>query len=515
MNTKSQNLKKTPSEFQTSIAEFINIYFDQNLGSAKKRFFFSIICLLGIWILLVFSSVSNLGTIRLPPIATTSNTLSVALGLIFTRFIDPLVLTRLIVIMVAFISALHFSSQYLKTIYQLQSMKSARNILLNLSFGFPISSYLHVEDGQIASDKKNSPILSFGGPGKVKVGFDSAVLFERMDGTAGIIGSTANLAGGYFQLKSFEKIRNIFNLKNHTLSFDLLARTNDGIPLRIKNIRLTFSILRGTDKVTLTNPYPFNAQAIYWLVFYQPNNNFLNLITNIITTTFLELIREFNLEKIFPHSGNPSLVNNIHHRFIVNEKIRERKRLHIFSRKTSRLIPKKSKLSQINLSRPILHHPHHPYGERNQNYPEVTPLNTISRRQLSASLIKKIKQEFSKHMEQPGIKCEWVNLGTWTPLFSPTQINRLPKTTFTKGSSSDMIDDQHTNMIQALVEEFLCNLEYDSESHINETDFNLFLKKLLKFLKTKSEKNESQSTHDQDIGENAIINLERNLKENQ
>lgn len=514
MNIKSKKTKNTPSDFRALIAEFINIYFDHNPESAKKRFFFSITCLFGIWILLVFSSISNINTTSLSPITSTGNSLSVALGIIFVRLFDPLILTRLVVITVAFLFAFYFSCKYLKTIYQLQSIKSAGNILLNLSFGFPISTYLQINDGQVITDNKNSSILSFGGPGKVRVGFDSVALFEKVDGSTGIISSTANLEGGCFKLKPYEKIRRVFNLKSHTISFDLLARTNDGVLLQMKNLRLTYSIFAGTDEETLTKPYPLNPQAIHWLVYHQPNMDDINLITDIVKTECLELTREYELDNIFPNSHNPSQILNHQFYSCIDKKGRERKRLHVFSRKTNRPIPQKTRLSQINLSRPILHHPHYPYKERNKKYPEATLLNTIPHYQLSATLTNIFKQEFLNHLEQPGIKLEWISLGTWTPLLSSIQINRILKKSFAERSRSDKIDNKHSNGIQHLLNELFNLSEYD-EIYKNETDFNLFLQKILRFLKINSVNNESRSKHDQDIVEKAIINLERNLEENQ
>ena len=517
MNTNQRNPKKTDSDPQSSLTEIFNSFFAQNPGSVKMRLFFSVFCLFGIWVLLVFSSSSFLDEISLQSTFPTDSNLSAFLGFFFNQFINPLVLTRLIVVAIAYITALHFSGQYLKTIYQIKSGRSARNILVNLAFGLPLSDSVFIEDGQIASISKNSPILSFGGPGKVKIGFDSGVLLERIDGIAEIIGPTENLSDGYLILKPFEKIRKIFNLKSHTLSFDLLVRTNDGIPLRIKDIRLTFSILRGTNKVTLTKPYPFSSQAIYWLVFHQPNIEFFDLIANITKTILFEVIRENDFIKIFPFSGSPFIIhNNNDHNSILNQESRKGKRLLASRRKKSLSSPKKSKFSQTYLSRPILHHPHHPYTERNQYPSDSAPTTTISHRQLSSTLINKFAQEFSNHLQQPGIKFEWVSLGTWTPIFSSSLIKptRIFKTSLTGEVLPNMNENQRSKKTQHLIEEFFGDSEHYIESQTTRSDSNFYLKKILQFLKMNSATNKIRSRQNQDILEKAIMKLERNLKEN-
>ena len=517
MNTNHLNPEKKRSESQTFLTEVLNSYFNLTPSSARTRLFFMLLCLFGLWILLVFSSSLILDESNLLSTFSADNDFSTILGFILKQFVNPLVLTRLIVIVLAYIAALHFSGLYLKTIYQLKSGKTCKHILTNLAFGFPFSDSVSIEDGKIASNNLNSYLHSFGGPGKARVGFDSSVVLECSNGIAEIIGPTSNLPDGYLNLKPFEKIRKIFNLKSHTLSFDLLARTSDCIPIRIKNICLTFSILRGTNKVTLTKPYPFSSQAIYWLVFHQPNRDFLDVISDIAKTTLLEVVRTYEFDKIFPFSEIPFLIKDKNSpSFILKQGCMQKRRMFTFRKMARFRLPKKSRFSQIYLFRPILHHPHHQYIEQNYFQTEVSPPATVSRRELSSTVLNKFEKQFMNHLEQPGIKFTLISLGTWSPILVSSHVqpnHSLKSSSF--GESSPVIENDHqTKEIKYLLKEFFGDLEQDYQQYSVMEDLN-HLDKILQFLKMKSAANATQSWQNQDILEKAIINLEKSIKEDQ
>jgi len=515
MSTNQRNPEKKRSESRTFLTEIFNSYFNLTPSSARTRLFFMLLCFFGIWILLVFSSSLILNESNLLSIFSADNDFSTILGFILKQFINPLVLTRLIVIVLAYITALHFSGLYLKTIYQLNSGKACKHILANLAFDFPFSDSVSIEDGKMATTNWNSYLHSFGGPGKARIGFDSGVVLECSNGIAEIIGPTSNLPSGYFNLKPFEKIRKIFNLRSHTLSFDLLARTSDCIPIRIKNMHLTFSVLRGTNKVTLTKPYPFSSQAIYWLVFLQPNYDFLDVISDIAKTTLLEIIREYEFDKIFPLSEIPFLIKdkNFPH-FIQEQESRQKRRLFTFRKMARFPLPKKSRFSQIYLFRPILHHPHHQYIEQDQKQKEVTLPITVSRCELSSTLLDKFEMQFMNHLKQPGINFKLISLGTWSPILvsSHTQPNHSTKSLSFRESSPRIENNHQTKEIKYLLKEFFGDSEHDFKPYSSMEDIN-HLDKILKFLKMKFAANATQSWQNQDILEKAIINLEKSIKE--
>lgn len=197
-------------------------------------------------------------------------------------------------------------SRYFATVYGTKPGIYVNHFLLKIIFGLPMEEPLRIDSNPIL-EKGNWFLKVIGGPSKVIVGAENAAIFEKSDGSVRIIGPTLNLPGSYYQLENFERLRDIVDLRNQAIQFDVQARTKDGILLILKRVNAVCSILRGSKKSTLTRPYPFNAQAIYWFVYKNPACTFDKKITEILKQEIINYIRQRSLSELIEYVGEPEI----------------------------------------------------------------------------------------------------------------------------------------------------------------------------------------------------------------
>ena len=179
--------------------------------------------------------------------------------------------------------AIDMAGNYITDIFELEDPGVAWKFIREISLG-GATEVLYIRDGKIAEEDKNSPFVLIGGPGRVEVEFDSAVLFEKPDGTPHVIGpvdmkSTDDKAESAV-LDGFERLRlPIINLRDQYFGYtasDAITvenRSLDGILISAKDVRVVFSIHRddgsAVQKPSKEKPFLYNPPSIQDLIYQQ------------------------------------------------------------------------------------------------------------------------------------------------------------------------------------------------------------------------------------------------------
>ena len=220
-----------------------------------------------------------------PPPA--ENSLIELFSLIIVR-IGPMSVYLFIIVLAPFLLAYRAAVKYLTDIYELDDESIADKFIWQAAFASQYDS-ISIEDGKIVDKDKNSPIVKIGGPGIVKVDLCSAALFEKPNGRPHVIGpvhkpkpkklkGTEKLlselkkkapkpkkpSSGANVLEGFERFRYAKNLHDEALlPITVEGRTQDGIPVIAKDVRLVYSIWRGEPSEEERKAiYPYRKEAI-------------------------------------------------------------------------------------------------------------------------------------------------------------------------------------------------------------------------------------------------------------
>lgn len=139
-------------------------------------------------------------------------------------------------------------------IYSLDSVGKSQNHILANAFGL-----FHKEVDLQNTDTANKNIVfrNIGGPAKLIIPMESAVILESSWGTLRSAGPQESLT----ELAGFERSRLIIDLRDQVVDINLSARTKDGVRTKVEGARAVFSISRGAKEASLSNPYPFSKQA--------------------------------------------------------------------------------------------------------------------------------------------------------------------------------------------------------------------------------------------------------------
>ncbi len=187
--------------------------------------------------------------------------LSKGMALLFATIFHPEVLRHLIVLYAPYWLMYRLSAIYLADIFE-KDDKVARTFIRQAAFGSKYST-ISIGQGKILEKDEASTIVQIGGPGKIVVELDSAVLFERPDGTPHVIGPTTGEV-----VDDFERIRRVIDLRDVIDRADLSTRSKDGIIVGARDIQYSYSIFRGDVPArNLQTPYPFLPAAVENLVY--------------------------------------------------------------------------------------------------------------------------------------------------------------------------------------------------------------------------------------------------------
>lgn len=181
--------------------------------------------------------------------------------LIFAIGLHPAVIKHMLALIAPFWLMHRIIAIYLADIFE-ESELTARQFVMEVAFGQGYTT-LHIRNGKVIEEDQDSTIIKIGGPGYVQVDLDSAVLFERPDGTPHVIGPT-----GKEIIDDFVRIRRVVDLRDSIETTELpLTRSRDGIIVGAKDIQFSYSIYRGETPNRSETPYPFSRAAVESLVY--------------------------------------------------------------------------------------------------------------------------------------------------------------------------------------------------------------------------------------------------------
>ena len=201
--------------------------------------------------------------------------LPVKIWVVLKTLSAPDTLLFLIVLLVPFFMAREWAATYLADIFEFDNNRVTRPYLDHAAFGVSRGpdDVVHIRDHNVHTEYADSTLIKIGGPGRVVVHLESVAVFEKADGTPRVVGPH----NAKQRIDGFERLRAVIDLRDHTETFDVEARTRDGILLRAKNVRVLFSVARGDAwnpqtwdrEENLPRRWEYDPDAILSLVYNQ------------------------------------------------------------------------------------------------------------------------------------------------------------------------------------------------------------------------------------------------------
>lgn len=158
------------------------------------------------------------------------------------------------------VAVLAVSAAFVRDVYNIPGWGAALGYVWSLLFGAaPLSlldlllgvsstpSFLIVQEGRIDEKREDTPLARLGGPGRVLIFGDSAVVLERF-------GRFTRVAGpGSIFLRRFERIREVLDLRPQKRSEATTALTRDNIPVQT-TVHVRFQLARPPASLLPSTP---------------------------------------------------------------------------------------------------------------------------------------------------------------------------------------------------------------------------------------------------------------------
>ncbi len=137
--------------------------------------------------------------------------------------------------------------------------EEAAGLVERIFFGLPdvppFDPVLNVKEGYVDPDGP-AVMRKVGGPGFLKVAYDSAAVTERGGRLVRILGP------GWHKLHAFERVWDVVDLRPQHRVVTTKAVTRDGIPITC-TVDLVFRIADDGSEPSLDRPYPFSEEAVF------------------------------------------------------------------------------------------------------------------------------------------------------------------------------------------------------------------------------------------------------------
>jgi hypothetical protein len=322
------------------------------------------------------------------------------------------VIFHLLFVFLGAILSYQITSRFFARIYGMKSGKTSDHFLLKIIFDLPREEPIIINNEPILG-KYDEHLKVLGGPLKIIIGTENAAIFEKTDGSVQIVGPTLNLHGSYYQLESFEHLRDVFDLRNLKIHFDILARTKDGIPLMIKRVHAICSILRDSKKTTLTRPYSYNEQALYKFSYKKPSGIFVEKITEILKQEFIDYISHISFSDLFENVGDPEAQRHTNLENFEKSIRYNKKRKIVFSKL------KHSFFQQLNLKKMLINKNgrNHKTNQYLMNADPQIINNSVQpaiemKGNYSNQLLRNFMFDFKSRASKLGLNLEWVSFGS-------------------------------------------------------------------------------------------------------
>ena len=270
MKTTNTHLPPLLSERDTSngtrfgLSDFLNLFLGTSRLQAQIRAFVLFLEFIIIWVL--FAWVWH-------PLNTYVSSLE-QMQALFNALFAPDTLLVVLVFLGAYYLAYTWTAGYITDIFEFPDEETniARRYISQAAFGMDGNDVVQIREDNVRQAYRDHPLIKIGGPGRVVVHLECAVLFEQVDGTPRVLGPN----NAKQQINGFERLRAVIDLRDHTESFEVEARTRDGILLRAKDVRVLFSVARGDtqssshkDQPDLPRNWSFDPAAVQALVYGQ------------------------------------------------------------------------------------------------------------------------------------------------------------------------------------------------------------------------------------------------------
>ncbi len=421
-----KNYDQSPNFFVDYLDSLINLIFSTSSKAGNVRYLFLQILFVLTWLICAFSF-HQPGEIDYPWLDFLLVTPYPITGTI-VNLIELLLAWDVLLVMISIFMgyhvALHLASIYLADIFDLKDIAISEKYIKQSAFSFPVYYQIHIENAQVRFEDQTSPIFRIGGPGKVLINLENAVVFEKITGSPRIAGPTTEKP---VELENFERIHKIVDLRDQTAKLDISARTLDGIPIEIKDIRLVFSVYRKSNQVSINSPYPFNKESIYWLVYQQGPGPWTTSLVDLVRKELTDHVNHHLLSELLSSIGTPEINLQIQNQNKIAKKIRKNW-AHTRRYKINRILIGKNKFNAPN-NKPLYYkkiHSKQPrfsklFINKGGNFPEFIP-----RTALSNLFYENLTNSFQSKAQKYGMRLEWINVGTWH-------------------SSSSIVPDQYIN----------------------------------------------------------------------
>jgi hypothetical protein len=314
-------------------------------------------------------------------------------------FSDPRNLRFLPVLLAPYLISLQFAAIYLADIFNLEDVSIARRHITEVALRGSDET-IRISKGEIAKESERSPNVLIGGPGKVIVDLDSAVLFEKPDGTPHVIGPTNREPGGKATIEGFERFREAIDLRDHFIelrdlgenSQSVSSRSRDGIPITATDVRFLFSADREGKTPSSDLPYPFSEQAVKDIIYKHTSKvmldqdtpskydfRWIDSMVSLIRRELGKFMNQRNLTEYLASFGIPE---------VDSAQQREDK--------------------YVDEARRVL-----PLGEDPPEKQNIPPVPKFVPRPEITNLFSKFADAFTKNARERGVQLQWIGVGTW------------------------------------------------------------------------------------------------------
>jgi len=274
----SEGIINTRQKIKNAIDQFMNFLFNTTeQGGETRRWLFIIVCA-GLWAFFAyFNHPPHFGEDRFADFISYP----------FEALFHPEIFRHVLVCALTFWLAIQMASSYLDDVFELNDPQIAESYILKASLANRYQG-IEVKEGRI-SGKNDSTIVRIGGPGLVRVHYDSAALFEKLDGEPTVITSE----DGLIALDRFERLRKTVLLRDHIDETSIKAHTRDGIAVGADGMKIKFHVHREEipdndsidnqedeiSKIKKNIPYPIVRAAVKTLVYDEKITKWINPIS--------------------------------------------------------------------------------------------------------------------------------------------------------------------------------------------------------------------------------------------
>lgn len=331
-------------------------------------------------------------------------------------FFSPRVFSHILALLIPLWLAIQIASLYLDDIFELHNTRQAALYLFRAAFAFPNFKTIQIKDGHLSPADRNTMAVKIGGPAYAQVHLENAAVFEPPFTPPLVIGPTNNFPGRVFFMPGFTRIRQVVDLRDQVIPIsEVTARTRDGIRIKLKNIRLLYSIRRSPTPPQQTGAYPFSLAAVLTLVYTQAGSGsessvLPRAIIGLVSSELVNFISQYTLADLLSTIGLPEIRQQMELDHLQESYRRRwaRRARRKNTRKGLQNLPQKP----FAKKRPPDIFKRHSFLTTSAALPAI---RYVPRTTLSSLFFADFKKDFASRTWRRGLRLEWIDVGTWQP----------------------------------------------------------------------------------------------------